>query len=377
MQYTQGSKAHRISPTPEPNLVPLPFCQSGSLPSTEPSPHTLATSAASPFDEDLSNNWALQEEASGSQQADASWEIVSGAGLSVEDRPSQGGACAFSDAFVSMTDGGVSGLVLPWETPLMPAIFSDDIPASMGLCEPKLAIPGDAPQVPVAELAISGGRQSTPRAASGSSWAEQAIMPLLDEVPADKSSRLLAHCVTKWRLILNRYHSEQSTQTFEDDEIEACFGTRSVRTIAKRANSCLAFLRWFDVMGPMHLRPFCDEASWSYIGFVRRSGAGASCASMSDDPRPVLLVGDHFKSNMSSQLSCRFVTTMKHGNILKAGREFPSLQTAVLLAGPQEDLSLDGRTSAPWALRPLHAGPSPSVGSTYNVSSLALRRSRK
>ena len=104
-------------------------------------------------------------------------------------------------------------------------------------------------------------------------------MPLLDEVPADKSSRLLAHCVTKWRLILNRYHSEQSTQTPEDDEIEACFGTRSVRTIAKRANSCLAFLRWFDVMGPMHLRPFCDEASWSYIGFVRRSGAGASCAS--------------------------------------------------------------------------------------------------
>ena len=75
-------------------------------------------------------------------------------------------------------------------------------------------------------------------------------MPLLDEVPADKSSRLLAHCVTKWRLILNRYHSEQSAQTPEDDEIEACFGTRSVRTIAKRANSCLAFLRGSMSWGP-------------------------------------------------------------------------------------------------------------------------------
>ena len=314
MESAEASHASsRSLPAPEPKLVPLPFCQSGSLHtppassqpsvnwgrvfdsslspslfegseprlgcayeadrresdisvappspnpwdalSTEPSPRTLATSAAGPFDEDLSNNWALQEEASGSQQADASWEIVSGAGLGVEDRPPQGGACAFSDAFVRMTDGGASGLVLPWETPLMRAIFSDDIPASMGLCEPKLAIPGDAPQVPVAELAISGGRQSTPRAASGSSWAEQAIMPMLDEVPADKCSRLLAHCVTKWRLILNRYHSEQSTQTPEDDEIEACFGARSVRTIAKRANSCLSFLRWFDVMGPMHLRP--------------------------------------------------------------------------------------------------------------------------
>ena len=162
--------SHAISqslPAPEPNLVPLPFCQSGSLHtppassqpslnwgrvfdsslspcpfegsepplgrayeadrresdisvappspnpwdalSTKPSPRTLATSAAGPFDEDLSNNWALQEEASGSQQADASWEIVSGAGLGVEDRPPQGGACAFSDAFVRMTDGGASG----------------------------------------------------------------------------------------------------------------------------------------------------------------------------------------------------------------------------------------------------------------------------
>ena len=319
MESAEASHANSQSlPAPEPNLVPLPFCPSGSLQtppassqpsvnqgrflnvslspspfegpepflgfaseadrresaisgappfkswdalSTEPSPRTLATSAAGPCDEDLSNDWALQEEASGSQQADASWEIVSGAGLSVEDRPSQGGACAFSDAFVRMTDGGASGLVLLWETPLTRAIFSDDIPTSMGLCEPSLAIPGDAPQVPVAGLAISGGRQSTPRAASGSSWAEQAIVPMLDEVPSDRSSRLLAHCVTKWRLILNRYHSEQSTQTPEDDEIEACFGTRSVHTIAKRANSCLSFLRWFDVMGPLHLRPFCDEAS--------------------------------------------------------------------------------------------------------------------
>ena len=338
MESAEAPHANSQSlPAPEPNLVPLPFCPSGSLQtppassqpsvnqgrflnaslspspfegsepplgyaseadrrgpaisgappspnpwdalSTEPSPRTLATSAAGPCDEDLSNDWASQEEeGSGSQQADASWEIVSGAGLIVEDGPSQGGACAFSDAFVRMTDGGASGLVLPWETPLMRAIFSDDIPTSMGLCEPNLAIPGDAPQVPVAGLAISGGRQSTPRAASGSSWAEQAIMPMLDEVPSDRSSRLLAQCVTKWRLILNRYHSEQSTQTPEDDEIEACFGTRSVHTIAKRANSCLSFLRWFDVMGPLHLRPFCDEASWSYIGFVRRSGAGASCA---------------------------------------------------------------------------------------------------
>ena len=125
-------------------------------------------------------------------------------------------------------------------------------------------------------------------------------MPMLDEVPAGKGSRLLAHCVTKWRLILNRYHSEQSAQTPEDDEIEACFGTRSVRTIAKRANSCLSFLRWFDVMGPMHLRPFCDEGSWSYIGFVRRSGAGASCAS----------------AFLSSMRFCRYVMGMDKVELL-------------------------------------------------------------
>ena len=60
-----------------------------------------------------------------------------------------------------------------------------------------------------------------------------------------------------------------------------------------------------------------------------------------------MLIGDHFMSHMSSQLGCRLVTTMKSGNILKAGRELLSLQNAVLIAGPREDISPAGRATAP------------------------------
>ena len=59
----------------------------------------------------------------------------------------------------------------------------------------------------------------------------------------------------------------------------ACFGTRSVHTVAKRASGFLAFLRWFDVVSAKPSSPFCDASFWKYVSFLDQSSAAASTAS--------------------------------------------------------------------------------------------------
>ena len=63
-----------------------------------------------------------------------------------------------------------------------------------------------------------------------------------------------------------------------EEEIIACFGTRSVHTVMKRANTFSAFLRWLDVVSSANPSAFCDAAYWKYLKFLESSGAAASSA---------------------------------------------------------------------------------------------------
>ena len=56
---------------------------------------------------------------------------------------------AFSDAFNRVSDGGAASLTLPWETPLMRAIFSDDPSEIVNLSARPLCMVGSVPEVPV------------------------------------------------------------------------------------------------------------------------------------------------------------------------------------------------------------------------------------
>ena len=56
---------------------------------------------------------------------------------------------AFSDAFNRVSDGGAASLTLPWETPLLRAIFGDDPSEFVNLSARPLCMVGSVPEVPV------------------------------------------------------------------------------------------------------------------------------------------------------------------------------------------------------------------------------------
>ena len=69
----------------------------------------------------------------------------------------------------------------------------------------------------------------------------------------------------------------------EEEEILACFGSRSVHTVTKRANDSangfLSYLRWFDVLSGCQGSVFSDAVYRKYLAFLDASAAAASSAS--------------------------------------------------------------------------------------------------
>ena len=155
----------------------------------------------------------------------------------------------------------VSDLVLPWQTPAATAIFSTD----RRLLEADLAIPSlimrrMPPDVPV-QVSTKGGKPLMRERRKGGEGklCDQAFQPLRDEDDGNKRERVLRQATQKWLLIVKRHACEMGIIPPEEDELVACFGTRSVYTILKRANNFLAFLRWADVMPENSAKVFVDR----------------------------------------------------------------------------------------------------------------------
>ena len=154
---------------------------------------------------------------------------------------------AFGEAFGRVSDGGASELVLPWETPLMKAIFSDDPGAGVCLSNRLPVMVGSVPSLPVPVQQTRNAKLSVGRDEFGISYAAQALQPLRDEDVLRKQQRMIEQGVAKWRLVFGRYARDFDESAPDEDSILASLGTRSPHTILKRVNAVLAYLRWFDV----------------------------------------------------------------------------------------------------------------------------------
>ena len=184
---------------------------------------------------------------------------------------------AFGDALGRVSDGGVSELIMPWETPLMKAIFSDDPGASFGLSSKLPVMVGSVPALPVVQQQTQLMRPRREAREVEISLAAQVLQPLRDEDVIQKQQRMIEQGVAKWRLVFGRYARHFSITAPDEDSILASLGTRSPHTILKRANAVLAFLRWFDVFVDAGTSAFCEEAFWKYVKFLKKSDSAASC----------------------------------------------------------------------------------------------------
>ena len=184
---------------------------------------------------------------------------------------------AFGDAFGRISDGGTSDLVMPWETPLMRAIFSDDPGACVSLSSKPPTMVGSVPALPLPSQQTGSGRSRREVEWVDLSLAAQTVQPLKDEDVLRKQQRMIEQGVAKWRLIYGRYARNLSEAAPDEDSILASLGTRSPHTILKRANAVLAYLRWFDVFVEAGASAFGEEAYWKYVKFMKRSGSAASC----------------------------------------------------------------------------------------------------
>ena len=222
---------------------------------------------------------AFEESASQGQPADSSGEC----GLADRQHaPSDSSlgvdlGLAFGDAFGRVSDGGTSDLIMPWETPLMRAIFSDDPGAWASLSSKLPVMVGSVPALPVPSQQAGTGQPRRGVVRVDLSLATQAVQPLKDEDVLRKQQRLIEQGVAKWRLILGRYARDFSQTAPDEDSILASLGTRSPHTILKRANAVLAYLRWFDVFVEAGITAFGEEAYWKYVKFMKRSDSAASC----------------------------------------------------------------------------------------------------
>ena len=98
---------------------------------------------------------------------------------------------AFGEAFGRVSDGGASELILPWETPLMKAIFSDDPGASVCLSNRLPVMVGSVPSLPVPVQQARSAKLSVGRDEFGISYAARALQPLRDEDVLRKQQRLI------------------------------------------------------------------------------------------------------------------------------------------------------------------------------------------
>ncbi|CAE7214389.1 unnamed protein product, partial [Symbiodinium sp. CCMP2456] len=176
----------------------------------------------------------------------------------------------------SFSEDPIEALQLPWETPLMKAIFSNDTPTAIAGLPPVTLAVKEAPPALPAQVVLHRKGPAVASALFEGNICAHAIRKFRDEDDAMREERLLHRAAAKWSFIVFRYARELGLAPTSEEEVIACFGTRSVHTVTKRANTFAAFMRWLDVLTNSSISAFCDEAYWKYLRFLESSGASAS-----------------------------------------------------------------------------------------------------
>ena len=198
-------------------------------------------------------------------------------------RPDVGGVSSFQDDnaavhHVHMSGLSRTGIVLPWETPLMRQIFGDDRP-SLGLSMPLNwgQIPDPFPE--------SSTKLAAPDVPDPGKWTcARCVKHVSDETYIQQRDKTLKGALAKWRFLvmLDKSASDVGRQLLDADSdtvdsvLTSVMGVKSPNTVLKRANAVMLFYRWHAVHGLQNFLPFSETDVWRYVMFQTTSASSAS-----------------------------------------------------------------------------------------------------
>lgn len=195
-----------------------------------------------------------------------------------------GGRSSASDDNIAVTNAFIdrnkqSGIVMPWENPMLAAIFGDVFPI------PALGMPSSwcadiMNEVPVDD-SVEEFLDETAKHADVSSCIRNIVdRPFLAGVAVDAKN-----AIGKLHFLLGIDHrySEVGLQISEpgcdvDLVMAAVIGTKSPSTIAKRVNALLAFYRWRAISKDHEFFPLKESDAWAYMEHLMAENAAPTKA---------------------------------------------------------------------------------------------------
>ena len=179
---------------------------------------------------------------------------------------------AVSNAFIDRNKQ--SGIVLPWESPMLAAIFGEVVPS------PSLGMPSswcaDVMNQPTVDDGVEDMLKTVPQKGDVASCVKNIVdRPYLSGRDVD-----MRNAVGKLHFILgiDWSCSEVGRHLIEQDAdpnliLKAIMGTKSPATIAKRANALLHFYRWHSLSLEEDFLPLKEGSAWLYLQELLESGA--------------------------------------------------------------------------------------------------------
>ena len=167
----------------------------------------------------------------------------------------------------------LSSIKLPWETGVMASLLDDSSPWDFNIKPPALE---PVPQVPLVPAATDPAVEQVCQVQITKSLFTECVLSISDaehfkalEVERDAAVRKLS-------IFMARACVEVDIAS-----IRAMVGTRSPKTLVKRANSLLSFVRWADVELPgLSVVDLLSESTgWQYIKSLQESCAAPTKAS--------------------------------------------------------------------------------------------------
>ena len=222
--------------------------------------------------------------------SDSDHESVPDASIDVSEltqhRNDLGGSSTFDDDCAAVSDqfirgARLAGVTMPWETPLMRQIFSED---GQGLGV-SLTMPldwGTSDLLAVGERSSGVGQPPIP---SQCRWScAQYVVHKTDETYLQQRDRTMNNALAKWKflVLLDPARSEVGRQigTADHDSatqvLTSVMGVKSPNTVLKRACALMMYYRWNAVHGSCPMLPLSELDVWRYVMQQSSSSSSAS-----------------------------------------------------------------------------------------------------
>ena len=185
---------------------------------------------------------------------------------------------AVSNAFIDRNKQ--SGIVLPWESPMLAAIFGEVVPS------PSLGMPSSWCADVMNQQTVDDGVEDLLKTAPQKGDVASCIKNIVDRPYLSGREVDTRNALGKLHFIIGidlRY-SEVGLHLIEQDAdpdliLKAVMGTKSPATIAKRANALLHFYRWHALSLEEDFLPLKEGNAWLYLQELLKSGAAPTKAS--------------------------------------------------------------------------------------------------